>query len=48
MEGLPAGLDPAAMMEGAPPQGGMPQPTGIPPQVLAMLQNSGAGLPNTM
>jgi hypothetical protein len=48
MEGLPAGLDPAAMMEGAPPQGGMPQPTGIPPQVLAMLQNQGAGLPNTM
>jgi len=47
-EGLPAGLDPAAMMEGAPPTGGMPQPSGIPPQVLSMLQNQGAGLPNTM
>jgi hypothetical protein len=48
MGGLPAGIDPAAMMEGAPPAGGMPQPSNIPPQVLSMLQNSGAGLPNTM
>jgi hypothetical protein len=48
MGGLPPGLDPAAIMEGAPPQGGMPQPTNIPPQVLAMIENATGGLPNTM
>ena len=34
-------------MEEAPPAGGMPMPTSIPPQVLAAIANQTGGLPNT-
>jgi hypothetical protein len=31
----------------APPAGGMPMPSSIPPQVLAAIANQTGGLPNT-
>lgn len=48
MDGLPPGVNPEEMMQGMPPTGGMPLPSNIPPQVLAMIENSTGGLPNTM
>ncbi len=48
MEGLPQGVNPEEMMQNAPPTGGMPLPSNIPPQVLAMIENQTGGLPNTM
>jgi len=48
MGNLPPGLNPEEMMQGAPPTGGMPMPSNIPPQVLAMIENATGGLPNTM
>jgi len=48
MDGLPQGVNPEEMMQGQPPTGGMPLPTSIPPQVLAMIENQTGGLPNTM
>jgi hypothetical protein len=35
-------------MSGMPATGGMPMPSSIPPQVLAMIENQTGGLPNTM
>lgn len=50
-QGAPApdmgGQMPMEDMGGMPPTGGMPMPSSIPPQVLAALQNQGAGLQNT-
>jgi hypothetical protein len=46
--GAPAGINPEEMMQGAPPTGGMPMPSNIPPQVLSMIENATGGLPNTM
>lgn len=48
MDGLPPGVNPEEMMQGMPPTGGMPLPSNIPPQVLAMIENATGGLPNTM
>lgn len=48
MDGLPEGVNPEEMMQGMPPTGGMPLPSNIPPQVLAMIENATGGLPNTM
>ena len=48
MGGLPKGVNPEEMMQGMPPTGGMPLPSNIPPQVLAMIENQTGGLPNTM
>jgi hypothetical protein len=44
MEEMPMEPD----MSGMPPTGGMPMPSSIPPQVLAMIENQTGGLPNTM
>jgi hypothetical protein len=48
MDGVPQGVNPEEMMQGMPPTGGMPLPSNIPPQVLAMIENQTGGLPNTM
>jgi hypothetical protein len=45
-EGMPMEGGPMPQSE-MPPTGGMPQPTGIPPQVLSAIANQTGGLPNT-
>lgn len=45
--GAPQGAPTESPDMAAPPAGGMPQPTSIPPQVLAMIANQTGGLPNT-